>query len=51
MLPRSVGGDGVAAKEGDEKVYSGMFTDEMSIGDMVWGRPMGTPRSGGELDG
>lgn len=37
MLPSSVGGDGGATKEGDEKVYSGMFTDEISIGDMVWG--------------
>ena len=35
MLPSS-GGDGGATKEG-EKVYSGMFTDEISIGDMVWG--------------
>jgi len=51
MLPSSVGGDGGAAKAGEEKVYSGMLTDEMSIGDMVWGRPMGTPRSAGELDG
>lgn len=37
MLPISLGGDGGAAKAGEEKEYSGRFTDEMSIGDMVWG--------------
>ena len=37
MLPSSVGGDGGAAKAGEEKEYSGKLTDEMSIGDMVWG--------------
>jgi len=37
MLASSAGGDGGGAKAGEEKVYSGRLTDEMSIGDMVCG--------------
>lgn len=40
MLASSAGGDGAGAKAGEEKVYSGRLTDEMSIGDMVCGTAM-----------